>query len=93
MLVEIERAAAAQHRVSERRGLVAIEAAQKRGHQKCRHLIVGHVPRDVRAEQRAPLARLDASAIAFCVRSVEWRALTALWGISSFCQRSRIRLR
>ena len=63
--VEIECSAAAKHRVGERGGLLAIQSTEKHRHQKCRHLIVGYVSRQVRAEQRTPLARIDSSAIAF----------------------------
>ena len=63
--VEIECAATSQHRVSERRRLLAIEPAQIRRHQKCRHLIVRYVARHVRTQQRAPLAWLYPPAITF----------------------------
>lgn len=61
--MEIECPATTQHRIRERGSFFPIESAEKHRHQKCRHLIVGNMPRDVRAQKRAPLAWIDSSAI------------------------------
>ncbi len=71
---QIERAAAPQHRLRERGGLVTIEAAQIRGHEKRRHLVVGYVPRE-HTRRRARATR-PARCVhhRVCARSIAGRA-------------------
>ena len=73
---EFEPVAARQHGLGERRGLGAIEAAEKTRHEQRGHLVVGHVALGVgrgraRATRRARCARRRASA-----RSGDVRALS-----------------
>ena len=61
---QIEPIAAQQHRFGERRGFSAIEPAEKARHEQRGHLVVGHMALGVRESERAPLARVDAAAVA-----------------------------
>ena len=54
-LREIERRAAREHRLGERGRLAGVEPAHVGGHQERGHLVVGHIARGVRGDERAPL--------------------------------------
>ena len=61
---ELEPVAALKHRLGERGGFGAIEAAKKARHEQRGHLIVGHVTLGVGERERAPFAGLDAPTVA-----------------------------
>jgi hypothetical protein len=60
---EIERPPAGEHRVGERRRLLAVESAEERRHEEGGHLVVRDLAGGVGTGQLPPLGRLDPSAV------------------------------
>jgi hypothetical protein len=61
---EVEGGTAAEHRVREGAGLLAVEPTDEDGHRQRGHLVVRDVAGGVRVHQRPPLAGLDPPAVA-----------------------------
>src|SRR5262249_54890712 len=77
--VEVDRLAAADHRVGQRERLGAVEPAEVDGHREGRHLVVGNVPARVLEDQLGELVGRDLLAVTL--------AADELGGVNGACSR------